>query len=89
MFNYAYEKTETQSPGVAFILFYCICIFVLLHTPVVLTVHSLLAVLSVGSSYIALQCPQVQVHHYHVGLWTGHHLCPQLPAPAFGAQVSH
>lgn len=89
MFNYAYEKTETQSPGVVFILFYCICIFVLLHTPVVLTVHSLLAVLSVGSSYIALQCPQVQVHHYHVGLWTGHHLCPQLPAPAFGAQVSH
>lgn len=31
MFNYAYEKTETQSPGVVFILFYCI--FVLLHTP--------------------------------------------------------
>lgn len=63
--------------------------YTLLHTPVVLTVHSLLAVLSVGSSYIALQCPQVQVHHYHVGLWIGHHLCPQLPAPAFGAQVSH
>lgn len=48
-----------------------------------------LAVLSVGSSYIALQCPQVQIYYHHAGLWTGHHLCPQLLAPSSSTQVSH
>lgn len=47
----------------------------------------LLSVLSVRSPYIALQCPQIQIYHHHAGLWTGHHVCPQLPAPPPCPQV--
>lgn len=45
-------------------------------------------VLSVGSSYFALQCSQVQINHYYAGLWPGHHLCPQLSATSSRTQVS-
>lgn len=60
------------------IVFVCLMVFLLC-----------LSVLSVWSSYIALQCPQVQIHDHHAGLWAGHHICPQFPAPSSGAQVSH
>lgn len=47
-----------------------------------------LLVLSVRSPHVALQCPQVQIHHHYAGLWPGHHLCPQLSASSTCAQVS-
>lgn len=75
-------------------LLYLSCIlllsqFVVIFLSVSLMTPSCLSVLSVWPSNIALQCPQIQIHHYHVGLWAGHHLSPELPAPSSGAQVSH
>lgn len=49
--------------------------------------HLFLSVLSVRSPHPALQCPQIQIHHHHVGLWAGHYLCPAVSTTASGAQV--
>lgn len=77
---------SASAPSVMYSVVVTVVVFFLrlsLMTP------SCLSVLSVWPSNIALQCPQIQIHHYHVGLWAGHHLGPQLPAPSSGAQVSH